>query len=427
MAQVKNWTYDANGQVVVSYDDGTKRTFTPKDAIIAGIIKDPGSMGASGKVTPTVTKEEKAAAEAAATASGTTLAGSYGTDGSGAFAYVDPSTGTSVSGAGTVPTANGVKTISELIIGARNPKNLAAIRNALIANGIIGKNVKSLTSIQNAWLTVVTGAATTQMDPFKYMQDLKSGGFGQDTAVGQTNKPYAQATIWKEDKAQAFVIEQYKSLLNREPTPAELAKEASTIIAQQKKPSSETITKYTDKNGVTHAQTTGGFDETQFITNKLKNTDEYKNLQKDLNSVAVQELKGIAADNGVRLNDTQIVDWAKRLAGGESPEIFKTTIRGIAKLGQPEAVKKLLDQGVDLSTVYQPYKQSMANVLGINANTISLDDPTLRSAIKAEGEMTIYDFQKSLRQDNRWKYSQEANNEVSAMVNQVKRDFGFMG
>jgi hypothetical protein len=426
MAKVTTWSV-ANGVYTVSYDDGTKRKMDQKTAIIAGVIPDPGSMGKSGKVKPIVTKEEKTAAEAAAVANGTTIAGSYGTDGSGAFMVTDPSTGASVSGAGTVPTTGGVKTIAELIIGARDPKNLSKIRNALIAAGIVSKNVKSLTSIQNAWLTVVTGAATTQTDPFKYMEQLKAGGFGQDTAVAQQNKPYAQATIWKQDKAEAFVTEQYQKFLHRDPTPEELDKEAKAIITEQKKPSSETLTKYIDSKGVTHSQTTGGFDETQFITKRLQGTEEYKKIQTDLNSAAAQQLKGIAADNGIKLTDTQMVDWSKRLAGGESPEVFKTAIRGIAKLGQPENVKALLDQGVDLATVYDPYKRTMAQILEINPNSISLDDPTLRSAIKPEGEMSIYDYQRTLKKDPRWQYTDNARSEVADIASTVLKDFGFQG
>jgi hypothetical protein len=69
----------------------------------------------------------------------------------------------------------------------------------------------------------------------------------------------------------------------------------------------------------------------------------------------------------------------------------------------------------------------MATSLGLTTDSITLDDPTLRMAIGPDKEMSLYDYKKAIRQDNRWKYSQEANDEVSNMINQVKRDFGFMG
>jgi hypothetical protein len=69
----------------------------------------------------------------------------------------------------------------------------------------------------------------------------------------------------------------------------------------------------------------------------------------------------------------------------------------------------------------------MATSLGVTPDSITLDDPTLRMAIGPDKEMSLYDYKKAIRQDNRWKYSEEANNEVTNMINQVKRDFGFMG
>jgi len=69
----------------------------------------------------------------------------------------------------------------------------------------------------------------------------------------------------------------------------------------------------------------------------------------------------------------------------------------------------------------------MAASLGVNPETITLDDPTLRMAIGPDKEMSLYDYRKAVRADKRWQYSEEANDEVTNMISQVKRDFGFMG
>ena len=90
-------------------------------------------------------------------------------------------------------------------------------------------------------------------------------------------------------------------------------------------------------------------------------------------------------------------------------------------------VRNLLGQGVDLQSIYSPYKQVMANVLEINPETITLDDPVLRSAINQTGETSIYDFQRALRKDPRWQYTNNAREEVSNIATQVLKDFGFMG
>ena len=119
--------------------------------------------------------------------------------------------------------------------------------------------------------------------------------------------------------------------------------------------------------------------------------------------------------------------WASRIAAGEPIETFKQTIRNAAKLGLPDSVKNLVDQGIDLDTIYSPYKQTMASILEINPDTIRVNDPMLRKAIGPDKEMSIYDFQKTLKQDPRWQYTNNAKEDVSNSVQKVLKDFGFMG
>jgi hypothetical protein len=141
-------------------------------------------------------------------------------------------------------------------------------------------------------------------------------------------------------------------------------------------------------------------------------------------------LRATARANGFNL-DTQfgsnINDWLQRLARGESVETFKNTIRGAAKLGLPDKVANLLDQGLDLKDIYAPYRNVMASVLEIAPDSINLDDKTLRMAIGPDKEMSIYDFQRTLRKDPRWQYTNNAREETSTAVLGVLRDFGFQG
>ena len=102
--------------------------------------------------------------------------------------------------------------------------------------------------------------------------------------------------------------------------------------------------------------------------------------------------------------------------------------RKLAAQGQPQYVRDLLAQGYNLKQVFAPYRQVMANVLEIgDPNQIDLNDPVLRSAITDKGDMNLYDFRKTLRQDNRWQYTAQAKEDVSTAALQVLRDFGFQG
>jgi hypothetical protein len=69
----------------------------------------------------------------------------------------------------------------------------------------------------------------------------------------------------------------------------------------------------------------------------------------------------------------------------------------------------------------------MASVLELDPSSIKLNDQTLRSAIGMNGEMPIYEFQRQLRKDARWQYTNNARKEVSDSVTKVLQDFGFVG
>jgi len=142
------------------------------------------------------------------------------------------------------------------------------------------------------------------------------------------------------------------------------------------------------------------------------------------------KLRATARANGFDLDTTfkdQINNWMQRLAVGESVETFQNTIRSQAKLGLPDKVANLLDQGLDLANIYAPYKNLMAAVLEVAPDSINLNDGTLRSAIGPEKEMSLYDFQRVLRKDPRWQYTDNARTEASDSVLKVLRDFGFQG
>jgi hypothetical protein len=141
-------------------------------------------------------------------------------------------------------------------------------------------------------------------------------------------------------------------------------------------------------------------------------------------------LRATARANGFNLDTSfgsSINDWLQRLAKGESIETFKNTIRGAAKLGLPDKVANLLDQGLDLKDIYAPYRNVMASVLEVAPDSIGLDDKALRMAIGPEKEMSLYDFQRTLRKDPRWQYTDNARAESSDSVLKVLKDFGFQG
>jgi hypothetical protein len=265
--------------------------------------------------------------------------------------------------------------------------------------------------------------------PEYYLNWFKNEAAGEAESSGtQSYNPYAQMTIFDPTKAKSFVNEVVKSVLKRDATPEEIVEYTTKLKKAQEKAKSASVTKYKMINGIRTAVTTGGLDEEQFLTDIIVKKPEYKQLKENKVLETKAILEKTARANGLSLNAFDNVDnWVQRINQGESIDTFKQLIRSVAKNGLPDNAKKLIDEGIDLETIYAPYKNTMATVLEVNPNTISLDDPTLRGAIGPDKEMSIYDFQRSLRKDPRWQYTNNAREEVSDVALKVLRDFGFQG
>jgi hypothetical protein len=233
--------------------------------------------------------------------------------------------------------------------------------------------------------------------------------------VGGDAGPRLSGSISDPTRAAALINNAFKSELNRDPTAAEIAKYTKILNKAEKNNPFKTV------KGIT----TGGLDKEQFLKDQIVKLPEFAKKKTDKTALTSQSILGTARANGVTLNQSQIDSFAKRVQDGTDIKIIDSEIRGIAGLGMPEKVQKLLSQGIDLDTVYSPYRNLMASILELNPESIDLKDPTLRSAIGPDKEMPIYDFEKALRKDYRWQYTDNAKRDVSNVALKVLRDFGF--
>jgi len=281
----------------------------------------------------------------------------------------------------------------------------------------------------------------TFKDRFKALERLA-------TVKTQGDGPVPTTTISPVATATTYINAALKQVgINREATPQEIA-DLTKVLND-----AESRFRTTTKNGVTR-DLLGN--RTQFIAN-LITTGKYvdpntgksikgvkedvkkaakvignlsksaQTLKADTRSLTIQTLQSTANANGVSLSPQQLEQYALEVQNGKDIKVIQSQIRNIAGLGMPDNIKKLLAQGTDLDTVYAPYKTQMAAILEVNPQTISFTDPALRSAIGPNGEMPIYDFQRALRKDARWQYTNNAREDVFQSVNKVLQDFGFQG
>lgn len=167
-------------------------------------------------------------------------------------------------------------------------------------------------------------------------------------------------------------------------------------------------------------------------------------------ATSLEKLRSVARANGFDLEKdfpNQVDTWLQRISKGEPVDDFVRLIRQQAKLGLPSKVQTLLDEGLDLANIYEPYRKTMATLLELQPDSISLNDPLLRSAYSpgysnltatpgmggvsrgeyAGSEMSLYDFKRAVRKDPRWQYTDNARQEVSDIALNVLRNFGFQG
>jgi len=239
----------------------------------------------------------------------------------------------------------------------------------------------------------------------------RDGSYKQTGAGG----PDIFASISDPTQAASIITSVFKSELNRDPTAAELTKYTKQLQSAERRNPFKTV------NGIR----TGGLDKAQFIVGELQKLPEYAKKKSDKTALTGQSIAGTARANGVTLNQDQVNFFAKRVQDGEDIKVINNEIRNIAGLGMPDNVKKLLNEGVNLDAIYSPYRNLMASILELNPESIDLKDPTLRLAFGPDKETTIYDFEKALRKDYRWQYTDNARRDVSNVALKVLRDFGF--
>ena len=139
-------------------------------------------------------------------------------------------------------------------------------------------------------------------------------------------------------------------------------------------------------------------------------------------ATVIADLAKTATANGLDLTKNfgdKIQGWLTDINKGEPIDNIKQKIREIAKIGMPDNVKKLIDGGIDLADIYAPYKNTMASVLELSPDAIDLSDPTLRAAITGQGEVPLYDFERALRKDTRWQYTNQARGEVASATQKI--------
>jgi hypothetical protein len=150
----------------------------------------------------------------------------------------------------------------------------------------------------------------------------------------------------------------------------------------------------------------------------------------------VARVRAIYRAYGQTADDQQI---ARILAGEVDPasgvvmteDMLRNNLRDIAKVSY-KPFADLLDRGISVETIFQPYKQIAASVLEKTPDEVELIDASgkpsqFASALMMKEPMSLTDWITTLKSDERygWQFTSEAKQKATSLVMDLEKAFGF--
>ena len=168
------------------------------------------------------------------------------------------------------------------------------------------------------------------------------------------------------------------------------------------------------------------------ITNAMA---AYVNAENGVFGGAAGKFQSTIADwsrtNGLGLSDSAVDNYVKRVAAGDMTEDdVKQQLRNQYMVGTYPAWTEQIQAGQDPSDIASPYKQQMANLLEVDADTLDLNDNLLQMGLQgvgADGKPSVvpmYEFKKMIRKDERWDKTDNALDEYTSAGMNILQMFG---
>lgn len=235
----------------------------------------------------------------------------------------------------------------------------------------------------------------------------------------------------------------FRKYYGRDARPDELAPylaEAKALYIDPKTGRTKSYTTSVYKDGEvisTKVLTASKEDPAQIIENSIKKNIAEGKVAVDKNNIPegpagkyFQNIKNIAARNGIKLSDAAAADYANKITAEQLDEnTAYNMVRESAASAFPQFADKI-KAGVDLKTLADPYVQSMSNILEIPDTAIDIFDPTIRSALSYTNKdgtvatKSLADFETGLRNDPRWAYTKNARQSLDSVGMDFLRNIG---
>jgi len=338
-----------------------------------------------------------------------------------------------------------------LDLGFGLDQRLSAFQMGAYITGLAGSNPKKFQEIKNAINTALNtkynnpatiGAAVQRLaeniqlspDPLQKTISIQEYLNRAGASVASATQPTAQVFETTKAQAKAELDAEFLKLYGTAATDQDANDYYNELVLAQRNNPLKTIRKdgkITQVGGL-------GADAKQAILNKAvvkranvtTSGESIAKLGGDY-GVSVDSLRKTASDYGVILTDDQLKSYALSSItskGGLDNEITK--IKNIAK-GLYSSLGSYIDQGLSVKELLQPYMNKKAELLEIPVNQVSLmnneGQELLKNVVGKDQLLPLYDYESSLRQDPRWRFTKNANETASSYVLQILKDFGIAG
>lgn len=146
---------------------------------------------------------------------------------------------------------------------------------------------------------------------------------------------------------------------------------------------------------------------------------------------AKDQLEQYAFTMGIKLDSGTVHGWLKGiLNGSRTLQDYKAYIQKMAISAFPGLADQIKG-GMSVKDIADPYRTTMARLLEVNPESLTLDDPTIRGALNTAGQdgkpgsmMPIWDFENRLRKDPRWLKTNNARDAMNSTGRELGKMFG---
>lgn len=143
------------------------------------------------------------------------------------------------------------------------------------------------------------------------------------------------------------------------------------------------------------------------------------------------QLQQYAYSMGIKLDSGTVHGWLKGiLNGSRTLQDYKGHIQKLAMSAFPGLAEQIKG-GLSVMDIADPYMQSMARILEINAEALKLDDPLVRGALQGQGAdgkpastMPLWEFETRLKKDPRWLKTNNARQALNSTARTIGQQFG---